>query len=306
MSDDAKNSQKQSGSPETGHQHDPARRGTPFMPPTEEELSPIDQLKEKILKDYERLDLDAKFQFGCHAKVPCFNACCADVNIFLTPYDVLRMKNALDMESGEFLDQYTQLPVEKSQKYPVVMFKMDHAQDNLPCQLVGPEGCTIYEDRPWPCRIYPLGMASPKDDDTGKEFYFLMKEDVCEGFAEPRKWTVREWLADQGVDPYDEFGRLFKEITLHDYFAKGKILTPEKMEMFYTACYDLDRFRRFILDSTFLRRFVIEDDTLTAIKENDEALLRFAFRWLKLSLFGEPTVDIRPEALGPMSTPPRV
>ena len=265
--------------------------------------SPINQFKEKILKEYDRLDLDDRFEFACHSKVPCFNACCADVNIFLTPYDVLRMKNAIGMDSSEFLAQYTQLPIEKNQKYPVVMFKMDHTQDDLPCQFVGQDGCSIYEDRPWPCRMYPLGMASPKDDDVGQEFYFLMKEDVCEGFNESKKWTVHEWLTDQGVEPFDEFGRLFKEITLHDFFAKGKQLPPEKLEMFYTACYDLDKFRSFIFGSTFLQRFAIEEETVAAIKESDEALLRFSFRWLKFALFGESTIEVRPEALGPMSTP---
>jgi len=268
------------------------------------EPSPLSKLKEKILSDYERMSLDDEFCFGCHRDVPCFNECCGDVNIFLTPYDVLRMKNALGLDSGEFLEKYTQLPIEKNQKYPIVQFKMNDAE-GLPCQLVSDAGCTIYGDRPWPCRIYPVGMASPKDDQTGEEFYFLMKEDVCQGFAEKTKWTIREWLANQGIEPYDEFGRLFKEITLHDYFGKGKVLSPQKMEMFYTACYDLDKFRRFVFDSTFRKRFQIDEPALAAIKENDEELLRFAFRWLKFSLFGEETITIRPEALGPQSTPPK-
>lgn len=297
MNEDHKNDSQPSA-----EKQDPSR-GTPFMPPTQGESSPIEKFKEKILQDYDRLGLDDEFSFACHDKVPCFNACCADVNIFLTPYDVLRMKNAIDMDSSEFLDKYTQLPIEKNQKYPVVMFRMDHEKEGLPCQFVDTGGCTIYEDRPWPCRMYPLGMASPKDDEVGEEFYFLMKEDVCQGFEEAKKWSVREWLSDQGMETYDEFGRYFKEITLHDFFGKNQTLPPEKMEMFYTACYDLDSFRRFIFESTFLKRFDIEAETVAAIKDDDEALLRFAFRWLRFALFGEETIGIRPEALGPKSTP---
>jgi Fe-S-cluster containining protein len=276
------------------------------MPPTGQEATDIDRFKEKILKDYERMGLDDRFKFGCHPGVPCFNECCSDVNIFLTPYDVLRMKNALGMDSAEFLDQYTQMPIEKHMRYPVVMFKLDDEQEGKPCQLVGENGCTIYADRPWPCRMYPLGLASPKEGEEGEEeFYFLMKEDVCHGFAEPREWTVREWLADQGIEPYDEFGRLFKELTLHDHFDQGKGLAPEKMNMFHMACYDLDTFRRFIFDSTFLKRFAVEKEILAKIKDDDEELLRFSFRWLKFALFGEQTIMIRPEALGPQSTPPQ-
>ena len=276
--------------------------GTPYRPPTEEELNPLTQFKEKILADYDRLGLEDEFQFGCHPGVPCFNECCSDVNIFLTPYDVLRMRRALNMESAEFLEKYTQIPVQKDQKYPVVMFKMDHGKDNKPCQLVSEKGCTIYEDRPWPCRMYPLGLASPKEDGSGEEeFYFLMKEDVCHGFEESKQWTVGEWIADQGMEPYEDFGRLYKEITLHDWFERGRPLSPEKMELFYMACYDLDSFRRFILGSTFLKRFEVEDELLEQIKSSDEDLLRFAHSWLKFALYGEKTITVRPEAMPPSS-----
>jgi Fe-S-cluster containining protein len=272
-----------------------------------DDRTPIDRLKEKILKDYERMGLDDTFEFCCEPGVPCFNKCCGDVNIFLTPYDVLRMKNALGLESDEFLDRYTMLPIQRDMKYPVVMFKMDESQPDKPCQLVGTDGCTIYEDRPWPCRMYPLGMASPKEGGDEQEFYFLMKEDVCAGFDQPqkRRWTVREWRDDQGMEKYDEFGRLFKELTLHDWFQKNKALAPEKMNMFHMACYDLDTFRRFVFESSFLKRFEVAAEDLQRIRGDEEELLRFAFRWVKFACFGEDTLQIRPEALGPISTPPK-
>ncbi len=65
----------------------------------------MDVFREKILKGYERMGLDNCFKFSCHRDIPCFNKCCGNVNIFLTPYDVLRMKNRLKMESGEFLEK---------------------------------------------------------------------------------------------------------------------------------------------------------------------------------------------------------
>lgn len=284
---------------------DDARRdgpaAAPGSGPGRDDLAPINRFREKILKEYERMGLDDSFRFGCHSGISCFNSCCGDVNIFLTPYDVLRMRNALGMESGDFLDRYTQLPIQKDMAFPIVMFRMDDDQPNKPCQLVGPEGCTIYENRPWPCRMYPLGMASPKEGSGEEEFYFLMKEDVCEGFGETREWTVREWLEDQGMQKYDEFGRLYKELTLHDFFKGGKSLSPERMNMFHMACFDLDTFRRFIFDSTFLNRFEIEEDVLERIREDDEELLRFAFRWVKFACFGDDTIKVRPEALGPHS-----
>lgn len=263
--------------------------------------SQMDRFREKIMTEYDRLGPDDAFRFACHPGVPCFNACCSDVNIFLTPYDVLRLKNAVGLESGEFLDRYTQIPIAEKQRYPIVMLKMQ-SNETKTCPFVGPEGCSVYGDRPWPCRMYPVGLASPKDKDA-RDFWFLMCEDVCKGFAEDRAWTVREWLDDQGIARWDEFGQLFKELTLHDWWLKGKPLPPEKIEMFYTALYDLDRFRRFVFDSTFLRRFEVEPEKVEAMRQSDEELLRFAHRWLRFALFGDKTIEVRPEALGPRSGP---
>jgi len=61
---------------------------------------PREQLQEKILTDSPRLGPDDTFKFACHPGISCFNKCCGDVNIFLSPYDVLRMKRRLEMTSG--------------------------------------------------------------------------------------------------------------------------------------------------------------------------------------------------------------
>ena len=58
-----------------------------------------EKLQEKILEDFDRLGPDDQFTFGCHPGVSCFNCCCSDVNIFLSPYDVLRLKQRLGMTS---------------------------------------------------------------------------------------------------------------------------------------------------------------------------------------------------------------
>jgi hypothetical protein len=57
------------------------------------------------------------------------------------------------------------------------------------------------------------------------------------------------------------------------------------------ACYDLDRFRQFVFDSTFLQRFELEPELVERIRTDDDELLRFAFRWLRFALFAEPTMS---------------
>jgi len=258
---------------------------------------PREQLQEKVLADYDRLGPNDTFKFACHPGVSCFNKCCGDVNIFLSPYDVLRMKKRLGMTSTEFLEKHALLPVQKDMRTPVVLLKMTEAEGKS-CPFLSEEGCGIYSDRPWPCRMYPVGLASSKDTPDGwqgERFYFLMEEEGCEGFCEAREWTVSQWMEDQGVGEYDDWGEGFKELTLHDFFQDGGTLSPQKMHMLYTACYDLDRFRAFVFESTLLERFDVDEDFVEEMRYSDEALLRFAFLWLRFSLFGEQTVKVKPE-----------
>ncbi len=258
--------------------------------------SPRARLQEKFLDQYQRLGPDDKFEFGCHPGVPCFNKCCGDVNIFLSPYDVLRMKRRLGLTSREFLEKHALMPVQKDMKTPAVVLRMEQDEAKS-CPFLEEAGCGIYTDRPWPCRMYPLGLAAQKDTPDGwrgDRFYFLLQEEGCRGFEEQREWSVREWLDDQAVDEYDQWGEAFKELTLHRFFEDGGTLSPEKMHMFFTACYDLDKFREFVFESTLLERFDVDDDFVEEMRYDDEALLRFAFLWLRFSIFGETTMKVKP------------
>ncbi|NCO41600.1 MAG: hypothetical protein COZ06_28965 [Armatimonadetes bacterium CG_4_10_14_3_um_filter_66_18] len=269
---------------------------------------------EAVLRDAPRFSLDDKFRFRCHPGVPCFNQCCRDVNIFLTPYDVLRLKNALGMTSEEFLERHTLLPFSKEQTLPTPVLRMEENEQKS-CPFVTAEGCGVYNDRPWACRMYPLGLASPRDDRPGggwaseapgegdREFYFVLQEDVCRGFEEEREWTVGQWLRDQDVGPYNEMGERFKELTLQDRFLQGEPLDPKQMEMFHTAVFDLDKFRRFVFESSFLQRFEVAEKQSETMRSDDEELLRFAFDWLKFCLLGQKTMKLKPEAANAQSPP---
>lgn len=261
-------------------------------------MNEIETLKKTILEQYPRLGPEDTFKFGCHPGISCFNSCCSDVNIFLTPYDVLRLKKHLDITSKEFLDKYTQIVGDKKQQLPAVQLRMKETEMKE-CHFVHPEnGCTVYSNRPWSCRMYPVGQASPKEtpDSTDEKFYFILKEDVCHGFEEPKEWTVKEWLENQGVADYDKFGELFKDIAYHDFFDSGKVLTPQKVEMYFLALYNLDHFRDFIFKTTFLDKFEFDEEFLNKIKEDDEELLMFGITWLKFALFGEKTMKIKNDA----------
>jgi hypothetical protein len=146
--------------------------------------------------------------------------------------------------------------------------------------------------------MYPIGSAPPRATEDKEEYYLIAEErKPCLGLKEAKEWTVKEWLIDQGVDIYNKMSQPYMEITLQKCFLEGKGLGPSRTQMFYITCYDIDRFRRDLFDSTFFRRFDVEKELIEKIRIDDEALLDFGFRWLRFSLFGENTMKVTDEEL---------
>lgn len=246
------------------------------------------------LRDRKILGPDDTFSFGCHEGLKCFTRCCGDANIFLTPLDVLRLARRRGLSTTDFLGRHALVPITKELHLPVVMLRMDD-DDAKRCPFVGEGGCTVYEDRPWSCRMFPLGLALPpaRAGVEPEPVYFLVEADFCDGLREPRQWTVAEWRDNQGVLQQEEFERAYQQLVAHPFFIGGRQLDAQRIEMFHTACYDIDKFRRFVFDTTFLDRFEVEPEVTEQLRNDDLALLSFAFRWLRYALFAEPTMKVR-------------
>ena len=253
-----------------------------------------EKFKEQILRDGPRLGPADQFHFQCHGGLGCFNHCCHDVNIFLTPYDVLRIKNRLGVSSEDFLDRYCLIPFSKAMRYPIILLKMKEDEE-LRCPFLdAPAGCSIYEDRPWSCRMYPLGRAAPPEGEAEELFHFLLQEDFCEGHRQAAEWTVAQWLENQNVGEYDAVGKVFQTF-VQDKRLQEADLSPAQMDMIFMVFYDLDRFRRFVFDTKFLNMFEISPAAIDAMRSKDAALLRFGFDWLRFALWKDPTLRIREE-----------
>ena len=254
---------------------------------------------EKILKECARLGLDDHFTFHCNPQLSCFGHCCRDVTIVLTPYDVLRMKRSLGSDSSEFLEQYTLRLQNAEQKFPIVILKMAE-EESKRCQFLSEQGCGIYSDRPWACRMYPLGLAEPKSATTKDQaFHFLIREELCQGHADGVSLSVREWIECQGIAEFEMMAGGFKELTLHDFWNGNRALTAKQSDMFYMACYDLDRFRRFVFETRFLQLFEVDEARVEALRTDDRELLEFGMQWLRFSIFGERSMRLRAEVAAP-------
>jgi len=263
-------------------------------------MNPADTALPEILEGKQQLSEDQPFPFTCHPGVPCFNACCADVNIVLTPFDALCLARRLDMHTHEFLETHTINPISKDLQLPIVLLKMNDDEGKR-CPFVAEQGCTVYEDRPWACRMYPLGMAIPpaRAGEEPQPIFFVFEDDHCKGRHQPdaKQWTAREWMTDQQIAQRDALESGFQDLVTHPWFIGGRRqLDPKRIEMFHMACYDLDTFRSFILESSFLDRFELEPGLAEQLKTDDEALLRFGFRWLRFAMFAEPTMKAREQS----------
>ena len=158
--------------------------------------------KTNIFKPFSDKD---PFQFECHAGVSCFTECCARLRLLLTPYDILRIKNRLNIFSDQFLEQYTETLFDYHARFPMVKLSMKKDEGHR-CPFVTDKGCSIYEDRPESCRLYPIGRASALVDREAetREKYFIVSEAHCRGFKEKKQWTLQECYSDDigaGNDP---------------------------------------------------------------------------------------------------------
>jgi hypothetical protein len=163
---------------------------------------------------------------------------------------------------------------------------------------VTPEGCTVYSDRPVTCRYYPIGMAIMKkyDKESGQDFFIKIKEDHCLGHSEPAEWSIDEWRADQEADLYDELNQDWMEVVLKAKTLGIVEFSQKSLDLFFMVSSNLDMFRDFVFNSSFLSAYKIAPETVKKIQEDDLELLKFALRWLRFVMFGEGDFTVSADA----------
>ena len=233
------------------------------------------------------LSLGAPFRFSCHTRVACFNECCHDLNQFLTPYDILRLKNGLGLTSIEFLERYTTRHTGPETGLPIVALKPDTAT-GLACPFVRPSGCSVYAHRPSSCRIYPLARAITRSRATGqiKEHFALLKEPHCLGHEQDKTQTVHEWVSGQELAVYTEFNDMLMDIIALKNLKGTEPLDMKSQLAFHMALYDLDRFRvqvfeKGLLEGDGVGSAGLDKDLLEQARDDDIGLLRVGHAWVK-------------------------
>lgn len=244
----------------------------------------------------EKHTLKKKFKFRCHKDIKCFTHCCSDIEILLTPYDVVNLKKKLGISSSEFLDTYTHMKIDEKSSHPYAIMKMSD-DDKKRCIFVTDEGCSVYSHRPANCRYYPVGQGTLKKESKGgtceEEFYFFIKEPHCYGYHEKKNWTIESWRKNQEIDRYDEINKEWKGLLLRKNLPGHAPLDESKQFQFYMASYDLDSFRKYIFESNFLNVFDVEEETVEKIRNDDVALIQFGVRYIKYIMMIDETLKMK-------------
>jgi len=123
------------------------------------------------------------FSFLCHKNISCFTHCCRELELALTPYDVLRLRSATGLSSSELHKRYIIEEYGPEDIFPSFFLTMvDDGQAS--CVFVNAEGCSIYKHRPGACRTYPMGRGTTRKEDDVNEQFVLLQEPHCHGFKE--------------------------------------------------------------------------------------------------------------------------
>jgi len=242
-----------------------------------------------------RLDESSPIRFQCSRDLSCFTKCCREAHIILTPYDIIRLKKTLGLSSDEFLFVYTGLGTIDNTELPVPVLKMKEDEEKT-CPFLVKEGCGIYEDRPLTCRYYPIGAGIFRnlDESRGEKFYALIKEPHCMGHDLGEEINVGQWLKSQGVYEYEEANKGWTELILRRKSIGPFITIQEKTkEMFFSGCYNIDSFRRFVFESKFLKIYDVPEDRLEKARVDDISMLNLAIDWLRFTFFGDPIMKIK-------------
>lgn len=244
-----------------------------------------------------RLDPDDAFQFECHPGVSCFNRCCRNLNLYLYPYDVLRLKNRLKLSAGEFLDRHVDVVLRPEEHFPEVLLRMTDDAEKT-CPFLTENGCTVYSDRPDTCRHFPVEYGRIYNEETGAAelIHFFRPPEFCRGDREPTVRTLQDWLDGQDTRRHvrmtlrwAEIRRMFQE---NPWGAEGP--AGRRAKMAFMAAYNVDAFREFVFHSSFLKRYKIKPELKRKLRSRDEDLLKLGFEWIRFFLWGLATSMFKP------------
>jgi len=123
-----------------------------------------------------------KFGYSC---MRCLR-CCHHKIIQLNPYEIARLARRLEQTTSEFRSTWTDDGAGNFLR----------RTDNGACVFLGEKGCTVHEDRPLVCRLYPLGRHVSRDG--AERWSHVTPHPQTEGVYS-KDGTVADYIEAQGA-----------------------------------------------------------------------------------------------------------
>ena len=177
--------------------------------------------------NYRKIELDEAFGFRCTLS----GNCCRNMEIFINPYDVLRLAEALNTTTTEVIDGHLLFLENKEQglRKPVLRA----AREGI-CAFNVERKCTIHKDRPLSCRLFPIARR--------EEEFLVQEAEYCKGLLQDRSVTLSVYLEGEEAGTYLEhsgaYHRLLKEAAAAVELAK---VDPWLLQLFYLVLFDYDQ-----------------------------------------------------------------
>ncbi len=236
-----------------------------------------------------RLSENEPFHFECRPDLACFNQCCRNLNLFLYPYDVLRLKSRLRLSADQFIEEYTDVILRPGNHFPDILLRMTPNKEQT-CPFLTDKGCSVYTDRPYACRTFPTEHGVHINEETGEQtpVNLFRAPDFCLGQNEEKPQLVDEWLKDQGAVFYYKMLHLWSDVKRlfedNPWGPEGP--ESQKGRMAFMAAYNTDDFKDFVFKSSFLKRYKVSSAHKKKMKQDETELLKFGFEWIKLFIWG--------------------
>jgi hypothetical protein len=136
----------------------------------------------------------------------------------------------MDEHADLTLDEYTHLP------HALLKYKGKNLRNK--CHFLRSYGCSVYEDRPLRCRLYPLGRILNK----GKSYFIHISNCKCDGYRDGETWNVQEWIDASGAEDYLEYQMLVSGAFSYANGEKYRNLDKDIKLRFGKSLYNIDAF----------------------------------------------------------------
>ena len=217
----------------------------------EKEQSSRDKKIMKMVDEDNFLTKESELNFNCNA----CGKCCFNQDIILTTLEILRLRREFEVPTSGILDMFCQVHRGPNSQLPVMLLKfkpLDSGVTACPF-LKANEGnqkasCSIHQNSPEVCKLYPLGRGFIHDIKTKKhevKYFCMDKADLaCDKDCFSCKNTVGDYLNKNSVVDSGKYQEQYNKLITQfaDIAIKEKGHFEEDFTLLKLALCDFDFF----------------------------------------------------------------